>query len=86
MKKRITAMILLIVGSFSGGLAISEYRQRAAFTINYTITEYDEDGTIFASSKSVGFATDGAIGPRRRFSPTVTSVLPAANGHPLTKA
>jgi hypothetical protein len=53
MKKRILAMTLLIVGSFSGGLAISEYRQRAAMTIHYTITEYDEDGTIFASSKSV---------------------------------
>ena len=53
MKKRILIVALLIVGSFSGGLAISEYRQRAAMIINYTITEYDEDGTILAESKSV---------------------------------
>ena len=53
MKKRIVMLVLSIVGSFSGGLAISEYRQRAAIVINYTITEYDEDGSIFASSKLV---------------------------------
>jgi hypothetical protein len=44
---------LLIVASFSGGLAISEYRQRAAITINYTVTEYNEDGTISDTSKIV---------------------------------
>jgi hypothetical protein len=53
MKKRILLVTLVIVGSFSGGLAISEYRQRAAMIINYTMTEYDEDGTIFASSNIV---------------------------------
>jgi hypothetical protein len=53
MKKRVLMLALIIVGSFSGGLAISEYRQRAAVVINYTITEYNEDGSIFASSKSV---------------------------------
>jgi hypothetical protein len=53
MKKRIIVMALLIVGSFSVGLAISEYRQRAAVIIHYTITAYNEDGTIFDSSKSV---------------------------------
>jgi hypothetical protein len=53
MKKRILIVALIIVGSFSGGLAISEHRQRAAIVINYTINEYDEDGSIFASSKSV---------------------------------
>lgn len=53
MKKRILLVALVIVGSFSGGLAISEYRQRAAIIIHYTITEYNEDGTIFAASKSV---------------------------------
>jgi hypothetical protein len=44
---------LLIVGSFTGGLAISEYRQRAAITIHYDITEYNEDGTISGTSKVV---------------------------------
>ena len=53
MKKRILLVALVIVGSFSGGLAISEYRQRAAIVIHYTITEYNEDGTISDSSKSV---------------------------------
>jgi hypothetical protein len=52
-KKRILVVALVIVGSFSGGLAISEYRQRAAIVIHYTITSYNEDGTIFDSSKSV---------------------------------
>lgn len=53
MKKRILLVALIIVGSFSGGLAISEYRQRAAIIIHYTMTEYDEDGTVLSSSKSV---------------------------------
>ena len=53
MKKRILVVTLLIVGSFSGGLALSEYRQRAAIIINYKMTEYNDDGTILASSKSV---------------------------------
>lgn len=53
MKKRILVVTLLIVGSFTGGLAISEYRQRATTTINYTVTEYNEDGTISDSSKIV---------------------------------
>jgi hypothetical protein len=44
---------LIIVGSFSGGLAISEYRQRSAIIIHYTITGYNEDGTIYDTSKSV---------------------------------
>ena len=53
MKKRVLAVALVIGGSFSGGLALSEYRQRAAMIIHYTITEYNEDGTVFATSKSV---------------------------------
>lgn len=53
MKKRILVVILVIVGSFSVGLAISEYRQRAAIVIHYTITGYNEDGTIYDVSKSV---------------------------------
>ena len=53
MKKRVLLVALVIVGSFSGGLALSEYRQRAAIIIHYTITEYNEDGTIYDSSKSV---------------------------------
>jgi hypothetical protein len=53
MKKRVLLVALVIVGSFSVGLAISEYRQRAAIVIHYTITEYNEDGTIYDSSKSV---------------------------------
>ena len=53
MKKRILVVALVIVGSFSGGLAISEYRQRAAIVIHYTITGYNEDGTIHDVSKSV---------------------------------
>ena len=55
MKKRISVVTLLIVGSFTGALAISEYRQLAATTINYTVTEYNEDGTISDSSKVVRF-------------------------------
>lgn len=53
MKKRMLLVSLLIVGSFTGGLAISEYRQRAAITIHYDITEYNEDGTISGTSKVV---------------------------------
>lgn len=53
MKKRILAVVLFIVGSFTGGLALSEYRQRAAIVIHNKMTEYNEDGTIFAESKSV---------------------------------
>jgi len=53
MKKRVVMLVLIIVGSFSGGLAISEYRQRAAVIIHYTITGYNKDGTIVDSSKSV---------------------------------
>jgi hypothetical protein len=44
---------LLIVGSFAGGLGISEYRQRAAITIHYDVTEYNDDGTISDTSKIV---------------------------------
>ena len=53
MKKRIMVMALVTIGSFTGGLAISEYRQRAAIIIHYTITSYNEDGTILDSSKAV---------------------------------
>ena len=53
MKKQILVVALVIFGSFTGGLAINEYRQRAAIIIHYTITSYNEDGTIFDSSKSV---------------------------------
>lgn len=53
MKKRVLVVALVIVGSFSGGLAVSEYRQRAAIIIHYTITSYNDDGTIHDVSKSV---------------------------------
>ena len=53
MKKRILVVTLLIVGSFTGGLAISEYHQRAAITIHYDVTEYNDDGTISDTSKIV---------------------------------
>lgn len=53
MKKQILAVTLLIVGSFTGGLAISEYRQRAWMTIHYDMTEYNDDGTIYDTSKIV---------------------------------
>jgi len=53
MKKRILVVTLLIVGSFSGGLAISEDRQRAWMTIHYDITEYNDDGTIYDTAKIV---------------------------------
>jgi hypothetical protein len=52
-KKQILVVTLVIMGSFAGGLAISKYRQSAAITINYTLTEYNEDGTISDSSKIV---------------------------------
>ncbi len=72
MKKRILVVALIIVGSFSGGLAISEYRQRAAVIIHFTITAYNEDGTIFDTSKSVW------VGNRRgrRGEWTETTILP----------
>lgn len=53
MKKRILAVSLIIAGAFSAGLALSEYRQRAATVIHYTMTEYNEDGTVYDTSKSV---------------------------------
>lgn len=53
MKKRILVVALIIFGSFGVGLAISEYRQRAAIVIHYTVTSYDEDGTFLDSSKYV---------------------------------
>lgn len=53
MKKRILVVALVILGSFGGGFAISEYRQRAAIVIHYTVTGYNEDGTIYDTSKSV---------------------------------
>ena len=52
-KKRILLVALIIVGSFGGGLAINEYSQRATVVIHFTITAYNEDGTIYDSSKSV---------------------------------
>jgi hypothetical protein len=52
-KKQILIVTLIIVGSFTVGLAISEYRQRAAITIHYDITEYNDDGTISDTSKIV---------------------------------
>ena len=69
MKKRILVVALVIIGSFTGGLAISEYRQRAAMIINYRITEYDDDGTILAESKSVRVCN-------RRGEWTETQILP----------
>jgi len=52
-KKGILVVTLVVVGSFTGGLAISKYRQSKAITINYTLTEYNDDGTISDSSKIV---------------------------------
>lgn len=69
MKKRILVVALLIVGSFSIGLAISEYRQRAAIIIHFTITSYNEDGTFLAQSKSVWIGN-------RRGEWTETTILP----------
>lgn len=53
MKRKILVVILVVVGSFTGGLAISKYRQGATTTITYTLTEYNEDGAIASSSKIV---------------------------------
>ena len=53
MKKRILLVAVIIVGSFSVGLGLSEYRKRAPIIIHYTITEYNEDGTIYDTSKSL---------------------------------
>ncbi|MDQ2856905.1 MAG: hypothetical protein M3R68_11290 [Acidobacteriota bacterium] len=46
-------LLMFFMVSFTGGLAISKYRQSAATTINYTLTEYNEDGKISDSSKIV---------------------------------
>lgn len=53
MKKGILVVMLVIVASFTGGLAISKYRRSKAITINYILTEYNEDGTVSDSSKIV---------------------------------
>lgn len=53
MKKRIIVVALIVIGSFGSGLALSEYRQRAAIVIHYTMTQYNEDGTTYEWSKSV---------------------------------
>ena len=53
MKKRILLVVLVLVGSFGSGLALSEYRQRAAIVIHYTMWEYNDDGTTYEWSKSV---------------------------------
>ena len=65
---------LVIFGSFGVGLGISEYRQRAAIIIHFTITSYDEDGTIYATSKSVWVGN-------RRGEWTETQVLPDGKLH-----
>jgi hypothetical protein len=52
-KKGILIVTLVIAGSFTGGLAICKYRRSAAVTINYTLTEYNEDGKISDSSKII---------------------------------
>ena len=74
MKKRILLVALVIGGSFSGGLALSEYRQRAAIVIHYKLTEYNEDGTIHDSSKSVRVCN-------RRGEWTETQILSNGNLH-----
>jgi hypothetical protein len=52
-KKRILVAALLIFGSFIAGSVVRKHRQHAAMIISYTITSYNEDGTILDSSKSV---------------------------------
>jgi hypothetical protein len=54
MKKQILIVALVIVGSFTAGLAINRYRQSAtATTINFNVTEYNDDGSIASTSKIV---------------------------------
>ena len=53
MKKRILLVAVVIVGSFGSGLALNQYRQSAAIVIHFTMTEYNDDGSILASSKTV---------------------------------
>jgi hypothetical protein len=52
-KKRILVAALLIIGSFIAGSVMRKHRQHAAMIISYTITSYNEDGTVLGSSKSV---------------------------------
>jgi len=52
-KKPILLVAIVIVVSFGSGLALSEYRQRAAIVIHYTMWEYNDDGTSYEWSKSV---------------------------------
>jgi hypothetical protein len=55
-KKRILVAALLIFGSFIAGRVMREHRQHAAIIISYisyTITSYNEDGTILPLSKVV---------------------------------
>ena len=59
MKKRMLLVILLVVGSFTGGLALNRCRQRAVININYDVTEYNDDGTISDTSKVVRFCNRG---------------------------
>lgn len=59
MKKRILVVILLVVGSFTGGLALNRCRQRAVINIKYDVTEYNDDGTISDTSKVVRFCNRG---------------------------
>ena len=71
-KKRIIVVAMIIVGSFGSGLALSEYRQRAAIVIHYTMTEYNEDGTTYEWSKSVRVCN-------RRGEWTETQIFPNGN-------
>lgn len=74
MKKRILVVALVIFGSFGVGLGISEYRQRGAIIIHYTITAYDEDGTIYDVSKNIWVGN-------RRGEWTSTQILPNGKLH-----
>lgn len=72
MKKRILLVALILVVSFGSGLALSEYRQRAAIVIHYTMTEYNDDGTSYEWSKSVRVCN-------RRGEWTETQIFPNGN-------
>lgn len=62
MKKQILIVALVIVGSFTAGLAINQYRQSATATIiNFNVTEYNDDGSIASTYKTVRvFSSSGA--------------------------
>lgn len=61
MKKRFLIVVLVVVGSFTAGMAINRYRQSfAATTISFSVMEYNDDGSIASTGKIVRvFNTNG---------------------------